>query len=154
MSELEKSVSLKKPLCKKNIFLWVIPLLLSVATVAVGAILRGKSFLWVSALITVYSLAPFFISFEMRKPKAKELVTLAVLCALAAASRAAFIWFPNFKPMAGVIFITALALGPTSGFLCGALSVLASNFIFGQGPWTPFQMLSFGLGGPFLWSAV
>lgn len=147
MSELRQLDSYKKPRNKKTICVCVIIIFLAIATVAAGAIIRGKSYLLVSVLIALYAVVPFFFSFEQRKPEARELVTLAVMCALAVASRAAFIWVPHIKPMAGIIFITGIALGPTSGFLCGSLSALVSNFIFGQGPWTPFQMLTFGLGG-------
>ena len=72
---------------------------------------------------------------------------LAVMCALAVAARAAFIWLPGFKPMAAIVMIAGIAFGPSSGFLVGSLSALTSNFIFGQGPWTPWQMLAFGLCG-------
>nr|WP_269090253.1 ECF transporter S component [Adlercreutzia muris] len=72
---------------------------------------------------------------------------LAVMVALAVASRAAFAAVPHFKPMAAVVMITGMALGPRQGFLAGALAALASGFLFGQGPWTPFQMLAFGSAG-------
>lgn len=92
-------------------------------------------------------IAVFFIWFERKRPGARELALVAVMCALAVASRAAFIGVPHVKPMAAVIMIAGVAFGAPTGFLVGALSALASNFIFGQGPWTPWQMLSFGLCG-------
>ena len=90
---------------------------------------------------------PFLACFERRRPQARELVTLAVMCAIAVASRTAFIFVPHFKPMAGVIMITAAAFGPETGFLAGLVSAFVSNFIFGQGPWTPWQMLAMGAVG-------
>lgn len=90
---------------------------------------------------------PFLASFERRRPQARELVTLAVMCAIAAASRTAFIFVPHFKPMSGIIMITAAAFGPETGFLTGLISAFVSNFIFGQGPWTPWQMFAYGMGG-------
>ena len=74
-------------------------------------------------------------------------MVLAVLIALAVASRAAFFWFPNFKPIAAIVILAGIAFGPQAGFMTGALSMLVSNFMFGQGPWTPWQMLAFGLAG-------
>ena len=71
----------------------------------------------------------------------------AVLCALAVASRAAFAAVPHFKPMLAIVMLTGIAFGPEAGFLCGAISGFASNFIFGQGPWTPWQMFAYGIGG-------
>ncbi len=103
---------------------------------------------YLSALtIIVLTMAAFFLHFESRKPQARELVILAVLCALAVASRAAFIAVPHFKPMLAIVMLTGIAFGPEAGFLCGAISGFASNFIFGQGPWTPWQMFAYGIGG-------
>ena len=93
------------------------------------------------------TIAAFFLHFESRKPQARELVLLAVLCALAVASRAAFGFVAHFKPMLAIVMLTGIAFGPEAGFLCGAISGFASNFIFGQGPWTPWQMFAYGIGG-------
>lgn len=132
---------------KRQAVLWICVILAALITVGTGAVLRGKSYIVVSVLLVIYSLIPFFVSFESRKPQARELVVIAVMTALAVAARAAFVWLPNFKPMAAIVMVAGLGLGPSSGFMVGALSALVSNFIFGQGPWTPWQMLSFGLCG-------
>lgn len=97
--------------------------------------------------VIVLTMAAFFLHFESRKPQARELVLLAVLCALAVASRAVFGAIPHFKPMMAIVMLTGIAFGPEAGFLCGAISGFASNFIFGQGPWTPWQMFAYGIGG-------
>ena len=100
-----------------------------------------------AVLIIALATAPFLISFERSRPDAREVVLMAVLTALAVASRAAFAFVPHFKPMAGVVMIAGIALGPRAGFLVGVLAALASGFLFVQGPWTPFQMLAFGAAG-------
>lgn len=97
--------------------------------------------------VIVLTMAAFFLHFESRKPQARELVILAVLCALAVGSRAAFAAVPHFKPMLAIVMLTGIAFGPEAGFLCGAISGFASNFIFGQGPWTPWQMFAYGIAG-------
>jgi len=107
----------------------------------------NRRYLLASLLIVIYTMIPFFMVFEARRPQAREIVVIAVMCAIAVASRAAFIMVPHFKPMGAIVMITAVALGAEAGFLTGAVSVLASNFIFGQGPWTPWQMFAFGLSG-------
>lgn len=107
----------------------------------------NRRYLLASLLIVIYTMIPFFMVFEARRPQAREIVVIAVMCAIAVASRAAFIMVPHFKPMGAIVMITAVALGAEAGFLTGAVSVLASNFIFGQGPWTPWQMFAFGVGG-------
>ena len=100
-----------------------------------------------SVLLILYTMIPFFLGFERRKPQARELVVVAVMCALAVASRTLFIWIPHFKPMTAIIIVTGVALGAEAGFLTGAVSGFVSNFIFGQGPWTPWQMFAYAVAG-------
>lgn len=126
---------------------WAASLACAVASVIAGALVGGRAYVVVSVIVVTCAIVPFFVLFESRRPQTREIVMLAVMCALAVAARAAFVWFPGFKPMAAIIMITGIALGPSSGFLAGSLAALTSNFIFGQGPWTPWQMLAFGLCG-------
>jgi hypothetical protein len=102
-----------------------------------------------SIAIILVALAVMVARFEGHRPKAREIVTLAVMCALCVAGRAAFFMLPSFKPVAAIVIIAGVALGAESGFLVGALAAFVSNFVFGQGPWTPFQMFGFGLVGLF-----
>ncbi|MDR2379436.1 MAG: ECF transporter S component, partial [Bifidobacteriaceae bacterium] len=110
-------------------------------------LLDDRRYYLVATAILVYSLIPFGLVFERRRPPARELVILAVMTAIAVASRAAFFMLPHFKPMAAVVIITGAALGPEAGFLVGAMAAFTSNFLFGQGPWTPWQMFGFGVVG-------
>lgn len=126
---------------------WILSLACAVAGVVISALVGGKAYVVASVIVVLCTIVPFFVIFEARRPQARELVMLAVMCALAVAARAAFIWLPGFKPMAAIIMIAGIAFGPSSGFLVGSLAALTSNFIFGQGPWTPWQMLAFGLCG-------
>lgn len=116
-------------------------------TIGISWYLGDRKYYIASVLIMIYSMIPFFLSFERRKPQPRELMTLAVMCAIAVVSRAIFIAVPHFKPMGAVVMITAMAFGPQAGFMTGALSMLISDIIFGQGPWTPWQMFSFGMIG-------
>lgn len=122
-------------------------LVLAPLTAVAGMAVPGNGYYLSGTLIVLYAIVPFFVSFEGRRPTAREIAVVAVLAALAVAARAAFIWVPHFKPMAAVIMIAGLAAGPQTGFLVGSVAALASNFIFGQGPWTPWQMLAFGVAG-------
>ena len=85
--------------------------------------------------------------FESRKPKARELVVISVLCAIAVAGRSAFFMLPQFKPVIALVIISGVAFGGETGFLVGAVTGFVSNFFFGQGPWTPWQMFAFGIIG-------
>lgn len=46
-----------------------------------------------------------------------------------------------------MVVITGVSLGAGEGFICGLISRFICNFFNGQGPWTPWQMLSWGLLG-------
>ena len=109
--------------------------------------LLSGSYYLVSVGLILLSFVVFFFSYEKRKPHAREIVTLAVMCAIAVASRLIFSVIPNFKPVLGIIMLTGMALGPGAGFLTGAMTAFVSNFIFGQGPWTPWQMFAYGVAG-------
>ena len=98
-------------------------------------------------LIIILAMIPFFAGFESCRPEARELVTIAVMCAIAVASRIVFIMLPGFKPVVAIIMITGMAFGPSAGFLTGAMGAFVSNFVFGQGPWTPWQMFAVGIAG-------
>ena len=123
------------------VFLILIPL-----TLFLGLRLPGRGYYLIGTLIVAELLIPFFLAFEGRRPQARELVVIAVLCALAVAARVV-IPIPHFKPMFAVIMLSGIAFGPEAGFLVGAVSALTSNFFYGQGPYTPWQMMAYGAGG-------
>ena len=104
--------------------------------------LNDRKYYFISMLILLEAIIPFFFLYEKRKPKARELVTVATMCALAVAGRAAFFMLPNFNAATAMVIISGVAFGAETGFIVGAVTMLTSNFIFGQGPWTPWQMLS------------
>lgn len=79
--------------------------------------------------------------------RSKEIALLAMLTAVAAAGRVAFFFLPGIKPILPIIILTGAAYGKKAGAVVGMLSALLSNFIFGQGPWTPVQMFAMGLLG-------
>lgn len=108
---------------------------------------ESASYYLCAAIILVLSLLPFFISYEKSYPSAREMALMASLIALAVASRAAFYLIPQFKPIAAVVIVSAVCLGPQRGYIVGAFSAFISNFLFGQGVWTPFQMVALGLTG-------
>lgn len=100
-----------------------------------------------SLLVTLAALVVFSCGFERKKTGARRMIIVAVMTALSVIGRFIFTAIPAFKPITAIVVITAIYLGGEAGFLTGALSALISNFYFGQGPWTPFQMLSWGLIG-------
>ena len=131
----------KSKLISLMIFLLVVP-----ATLILGSRMDGRWYYLTSTLMIAELLIPFFLAFEGRKPQARELVVIAVMCALAVVARVA-IPIPSFKAIFAIIMIAGIAFGPESGFLVGAVSALASNFFYTQGPYTPWQMMAYGVGG-------
>ena len=109
--------------------------------------LDGASYNAISILVLLECMVPFFLVFEGRKPQARELVTIAVLCAIGVAGRGAFFMLPQFKPVIALTIVAGVAFGGETGFLVGAMTMLASNVLFGQGPWSPWQMFSMGIIG-------
>lgn len=117
-------------------------------TLFIGARFVPQNRYYITALLILFEcMLPFFLAFEGRKPKARELVIMSVLCALAIAGRAAFFMLPQFKPILAAAIIAGAALGGETGFLVGAVSMLVSNIMFSQGPWTPWQMFAAGFVG-------
>lgn len=101
----------------------------------------------ISLCTVVASVLLFFSSFEVRAPRLRDVMPVAVLAALAAAGRILFAPIPDFKPISAIAIIAGVAFGRRSGFMVGALAALVSNFFFGQGPWTPWQMYAWGMVG-------
>lgn len=130
--------------------LWAAVLILLVipATILFGIfVLNDRKYYFISLLIILYTMIPFAMVFENRKPQARELMVIAVLAAIAVAGRSAFFMLPQFKPVVAIVIIAGVSLGAEAGFLVGAVTGFVSNFFFGQGPWTPWQMFCFGMIG-------
>ncbi len=133
---------------KRTVVSIVAVLVLIPATIWFGvARLGDKKYLFISLLVLLEAMLPFFVSFEDRKPKVRDIVTLAVMCALAVTGRTAFFMLPNFTPVMAIVIIAGVAFGCEGGFITGAMTMFVSNFIMGQGPWTPWQMFAMGLVG-------
>ena len=138
----------KRKLKKRTIFATLLILLLIPLTLFVGVYyFDGRKYYFISLLILLECMLPFFLIFEGRKPQARELVLIAVLVALNVAGRAAFFMLPEFKPVVAMTILAGVAFGGETGFLVGAMTMLVSNMLFSQGPWTPWQMFSMGIIG-------
>jgi len=100
-----------------------------------------------SVAVVALVLAAGLVWFERTRPSAKVVALVATLAALAVVGRIAFAPFPNVKPTTDIVLFAGLAIGAAPGFSVGAITALASNVFFGQGPWTPWQMVAWGLVG-------
>ena len=130
-------------------FLFVLSLLLPPVLAVVWQLLWADrvNYYIVAVAVLLLSMLPFFISFEVKSVTSREITLTATLIALAVVSRAAFYLIPQVKPIAAVVIAAAVCLGAERGYIIGASSMFVSNFIFGQGIHTPFQMAALGLVG-------
>ncbi len=134
---------IKNPVLRKLLRI-LIPFVLLPSVVIGGALAFGeKSWAFVILAAAVLSLLLFIAGFEKKKTGTRRLILAAVFTALSVIGR----FIPLLKPVTALTVIAAMYLGGEAGFLVGSLSALVSDFYFGQGPWTPFQMLSWGLIG-------
>ena len=108
-----------------------------------SVVFHGKRHLIISFAVALLAVLLFLAGFEKRTTGSRRLVLAAVMIALCVAGR----FIPFVNPVTALTVLAALYLGGETGFLIGAMSAVLSNFYFGQGPWTPFQMLAWGLIG-------
>lgn len=146
--ELIQNEKSKRKISKRTKIATLLILFLIPLTIFIGIYYLGdKKYYFISLLIILETMIPFGFAFENRKPKARELVIISALCAIGVAGRTVFFMLPQFKPVAAIVIISGVAFGGETGFLVGAITAFVSNFFFGQGPWTPWQLFSFGIIG-------
>ena len=108
-----------------------------------------RSYNLISIIIAFLACVPFYVTYEKREGSIRRMVLLAVMTAISVVGRVLFTVIPAFKPVSAIVTLSGIFMGQQSGFLVGSLSAIISNIFFGQGPWTPFQMLAWGLIGMF-----
>mgnify|MGYP003291466680 CR=1 FL=1 len=150
--DIEKEVTqVQRPdrkLTKRTLLSTLLILILIPLTIYIGILFFGeRKYYFISLLIILETIIPFCMVFDRRKPKARELIVISVLCAIAVAGRSAFFMLPQFKPVVALVIIAGVCFGGETGFLVGAVTGFVSNIFFGEGPWTPWQMFAFGIIG-------
>jgi energy-coupling factor transport system substrate-specific component len=101
----------------------------------------------VSFAIVLGVLGIGWLAYERSRPSALTVALVGTLAALAALGRDAFVALPDVKPITAMTLVVGYALGPLPGFTVGAIGMLASNVMLGEGPYTPWQMAAWGLVG-------
>ncbi|MBT9685295.1 ECF transporter S component [Pseudoflavonifractor sp. MCC625] len=116
--------------------------------IALGIVLfNDRNYMVISLVILALTMAPFFMVFERRKPKAREIVLIALMCALTVCAQLICGVTVPLRAGTAIIIACGIALGPEAGFLIGALARFVLNFYAGQGPWSPWQMFCWGILG-------
>ncbi len=142
LSQYEMACRKRTMVCALLIFL-LIPL-----TIAAGCIfLQNERYMIISLAILLYTMLPFFMVFEKRKPKAREIVLIAVMAALTVLAQLFFHVILPVQVGTALVILSGIGLGPEAGFLIGAISRFICNFYMGQGPWTPWEMFCLGMLG-------
>ena len=132
----------------KKLLSYLIVLLGIPAVIVLGfTVFSEVKYIYIALAVAALSLVPFLLRFEKKDHSVTYLLLIAVFTALSVIGRLAFSAVQAFKPVTAVVVIAAMYFGPEAGFLTGSLSALLSNFYFGQGPWTVFQMAAWGLLG-------
>lgn len=128
----------------RKILGFIIPFILIPCVIFIGvSLFDNKKYIFISFFIALLTVCLFITGFEKKKTGTRRLILVSIMIALSVVGR----FIPFFKPVTALTIISAMYLGGESGFMVGSLSALLSNFSFGQGPWTPFQMLAWGLLG-------
>lgn len=134
-----------------NKAVWIkqgIALLITAGLVLLGVFgFAQTQYAMISAAIALVAVILVLLSYERSHTNLRRTVLIAVMTALSVLGRFLFAMVPGFKPMTAIIVLTGMYLGGEAGFLCGTFTAVLSNFYFGQGPWTPFQMFAFGFLG-------
>lgn len=135
--------SRKRTLLSAVLIFVAIPLVIA----AGAALFDDRKYILVSLIVLALVSFPFFMVFERRKPKAREIVLIAVMCSIAVCAHMISSVTIPLRAGTAIIIASGIALGPEAGFLIGALARFVLNFYTGQGPWSPWQMFCWGLLG-------
>ena len=136
-------ILIKNMPCRRIIKFAVPFLIIPAIAVICVSVFEGKRYMILSLCTAFFALLLFAAGYEKKNVGTKRMVAASVMTALCFAGR----FIPVFKPVTAIIIITAMYMGSEAGFFVGAMTALISNFYFGQGPWTPFQMLGWGIIG-------
>lgn len=125
-----------------------VPSILAVPVVLVACAANGvQAAAGLTLLVVVLCVGLSLAGYEASRPALRQVMPTATLAGLAAAGRILFAPIPDVKPVSAIAIVAGAALGRREGFMVGALAALVSNFFFGQGAWTPWQMYAWGLVG-------
>ncbi|WXJ95538.1 hypothetical protein MCACP_20310 [Neomoorella carbonis] len=120
---------------------------LLLTSIKVNALLLGQGWGLLASVIIIIALVMLHWGFEQRRISSREVAVIAMLGTIAAVGRVPFAALPNIQPTTFMVIISGFVFGPRAGFMAGSTAALISNFFLGQGPWTPWQMLAWGLAG-------
>ena len=104
---------------------------------------ENQKYLIISLSLSLVSLYFFSLWTEKKSFGERRIAVSAVMTALSVAGR----FIPVIKPVTSLVIISGMCLGCETGVITGIMTAFVSNFYFGHGPWTSFQMLAWGFIG-------
>jgi len=136
---------------KSRLFLALV-FALGVAAFVIPVVCSGSSYItanWglLATIIVGFIILAFFFEFQAAAIGSKEIALVAMLGTISAVLRIPFAALPNVQPSTYIVICSGYVFGPLAGFMVGAITALVSNLFLGQGPWTLYQMLAWGLLG-------
>lgn len=145
---LQEAIEVSAPYDLHRLVGWLILVAGAICLILLGIrLLADRKYNIVSVMIAFLACVPFYFTYEKREGSIRRMVMIAVMVAMAVLGRLIFGAVPAFKPVSAIVILTGIYMGPEAGFLVGSLAAVVSNIFFGQGPWTPFQMLTYGITG-------
>jgi energy-coupling factor transport system substrate-specific component len=133
---------------KRTIVSALIIFILIPVTIFIGIkYLEDQRYMLIGLLILFYTMLPFFMIFEKRRVRTREIVMVAVMSALTAFGNLMCFMITPFQPGTAMVILSGISFGPEAGFIVGAIARFVVNFFAGHGPWTPWQMFCWGILG-------
>lgn len=106
-----------------------------------------SNYVLITSIAALAICAFFLFAFERKRPSARDILPIVIMCVVASVGRVIFAFLPGIQPVTAIVIIMGVSYGTQTGFVTGALCALISNIFIGHGPWTPWQMLAWGLIG-------
>ncbi|MCR5623844.1 MAG: ECF transporter S component [Lachnospiraceae bacterium] len=140
--------ALKKAIKQRRIATFTALFILLPVVFTLSVILfKNENYILLSLIVLIIMMLPFFLVFELRNPRARDVVLIAIMTAITVVANVLCTHTVPLHAGTALVIITGISLGPEAGFLTGALSRLLCNVFDGQGPWTPWQMVAWGIMG-------
>lgn len=105
------------------------------------------NYILISLVFALIICGAFFLTYEKKSPPARDILPIVIICVVASLGRVIFSFLPQVQPVTAIVIIVGICYGKQTGFLTGALCAIISNIFLAQGPWTPWQMLAWGIIG-------
>lgn len=122
------------------------------AALAVLVVGSAQAWPWWVTVIGLLALGGYALLewYERFAVDPKRIALVATLSAAASIGRTAVQGIPGVQPATFIVILSGYAFGPAMGAAVGAFTAVGSDFFLGEGGWTPWHVVAWGLAG---WTA-